>query len=98
MMALQRAFSFGRFKCSNASAKIIPAEYLRDGYVLIIKKNLVSKFCLACIEDFFSSKGLRVIKNGNYLTIESPTPSQLLTACRNEKDDFSIRHRETAQV
>jgi hypothetical protein len=70
-MALCRAFSVGRFKCSNASPKITPAEYLRDGYVLAIKKNSVNKFCINCFQSFFSSKGLRVTDCESYLTIES---------------------------
>jgi hypothetical protein len=72
VMALYRVFSAGRFKCSGASPKVTPAAYLSEGYVLKIKKNLTNKFCLNCIEYFFSNKGLRVTQDENYLTIESP--------------------------
>jgi len=71
-MALHRAFSVGLFKCSGASPKIMAAEYLSDGYVLKIKKNLTKKLCLSCIEYFFSNQGLRVTQDENYLTIQSP--------------------------
>jgi hypothetical protein len=56
----------------GASPKIMPAEYLRDGYLLKIKKNLTKKLCLSCIEYFFSNQGLRVTQDENYLTIQSP--------------------------
>jgi hypothetical protein len=72
VMALYRAFSVGRFKCSGATPKVIPATYLSDGYALTIKKNLTKERCFSCIEYFFSSKGLRVTQNENYLTIQSP--------------------------
>jgi hypothetical protein len=70
-MALYRAFSVGRFKCSGASPKIIVADFQSEGYVLKISKGSAEKFCLGCIRDFSKSKGLIVTENGAYLTIHS---------------------------
>ena len=72
MMALYRAFSVGRFKCSGIIPKIVAAEYLGDGYVLKIKKNSTTKFCLNCVEHFFNKKGLRFTQDKNYTIIQSP--------------------------
>jgi hypothetical protein len=71
IMALQRAFSIGHFKCSGISPKICVADYLGDGYVLRIKKGPVNKFCFNCIEDFCTEKGLHICMYGDYLTIYS---------------------------
>jgi hypothetical protein len=71
-MALYRAFSVGRFRCSGASPKITVADYQSEGYVLKIKKSSREKFCLNCIRDFSKKRGLIVTENGNYLTIQSP--------------------------
>ncbi len=71
-MALSRAFSVGRFKCSKAKPKITIGEYLNDGYSLAIDKKVASKFCLSCIKDFTSERGLRTTENQNYLIIQSP--------------------------
>jgi len=72
VMALYRAFSVGRFKCSGANPKVISAPYLSDCYALTFKKNLIKERCHNCIEYFFSNKGLRVTQNDNYLVIQSP--------------------------
>ena len=72
VMALYRAFSDGRFKCSGANPKVIQAIYLSEGYALTIKKNLIKERCFNCIKYFFSNKGLQVTQNNNYLTIQSP--------------------------
>jgi hypothetical protein len=72
-MALYRAFSVGLFKCSGASPKIMPAEYLSDGYNIKIEKNLPKKLCYDCIGYFFGNKGLRVTQDEKYLTIQSPS-------------------------
>ena len=71
-MALYRAFSVGRFKCSGALPKIGISEFLSEGYVLKVAKASVSKFCLNCIRDFCVSKGLGLTEDAGYLTINSP--------------------------
>ena len=70
-MALYRAFSVGRFKCSGALPKIGISEFLSEGYVLKVTKNSVSKFCLNCIRNFCAGEGLRLIEDADYLTIYS---------------------------
>jgi hypothetical protein len=72
VMALYRAFSVGRFRCSGASPKITIADFQSEGYVLKIPKSHAEKFCLNCIRDFSKNKGLIVNENGDYLTIHSP--------------------------
>jgi hypothetical protein len=72
VMALQRAFLYGRFKCSGAVPKVSVAEYLTDGYALVIGKASTKRFCLGCFKNFFKNKGFRVTENENYLTINSP--------------------------
>jgi len=70
-MALYRAFSYGRFRCSGAMPKVSVVDYQREGYALVIRKGTAKKFCLRCIKDFFSNKGLRAREDENYLTIHS---------------------------
>ena len=70
-MALYRAFSVGRFKCSGASPKIALSDFLSEGYVLKVTKNSASKFCLNCIKAFCNNKGLRFVEDADYLTIHS---------------------------
>jgi hypothetical protein len=68
-MALQRAFSVGRFKCSGISPKINIANFLSEGYVLKVKKNSARKFCLNCIRKFCTTNGLRLTEDADYLTL-----------------------------
>jgi hypothetical protein len=70
-MALYRAFSVGRFRCSGALPKIGIGDFLSEGYVLKVTKNSVNKFCLNCIRDFCIKKRLRITEDANYLTINS---------------------------
>jgi hypothetical protein len=71
-MALHRAFSVGRFKCSGASSMIKAADFADEGYVFVIRKDSTRKFCLRCIKDFFSNKAFRATENDNYMTIHYP--------------------------
>ncbi len=71
VMALSRAFSVGRFKCSRATPKITIGEYLNDGYSIAIDKVATNKFCLGCIRNFTSERGLRMSENKKYLVIRS---------------------------
>jgi hypothetical protein len=70
-MALYRAFSVGRFKCSGTSPKISIGDYLSEGYVLKVTKTSANKFCLNCIREFCVSKGLGFTEDADYLTIHS---------------------------
>ncbi len=73
VMALQRMFSVGRFKCSGPSAMVAKAEFPREGYVLLIKKKMSGRFCLGCVRDFVAKKpALRLAENEDYLTVYSP--------------------------
>ena len=70
-MALYRAFSAGRFRCSGAKPKVCVVDCQKEGYALVIKRDLARKYCLCCIKDFFSDKGFRTREDENYLTIHS---------------------------
>ncbi len=73
VMALQRMFSVGRFKCSCASAMVAKAEFPHEGYVLVIKKKTSGKFCLGCVRDFVARRhALRLAENADCLTVYSP--------------------------
>ena len=70
-MALYRAFSVGRFKCSGATPKIIVADYQGEGYVLKIKRASTETICLKCIKDFSKKRGFIVTEDKAYITIQS---------------------------
>ena len=70
-MALYRAFSVGRFKCLCASPAVVAADFPSRGYALVIRKELVKKFCVNCAKDYFLNKGLQVLENKKFLTIQS---------------------------
>ncbi len=70
VMALQRAFKSGRFKCSEASTMVTAAEFPFEGYALVIKKDIAGDFCFKCIRDFVAKRPpLRLAESENYLTI-----------------------------
>ena len=69
-MALYRAFSVGRFKCSGTSPKIIAADYLTEGYNLVVDKDATKIFCLGCIKNFAESE-FHVTEDENYLVVRS---------------------------
>jgi len=71
-MALHRAFSVGRFKCSGIVPKITAAEFLTEGYALVIAKDSAKKFCLGCVKKFIMGKGFRATEDKKYLTIYAP--------------------------
>ena len=72
-MALYRAFSVGRFRCSRLKSKVsIVTAYPSEGYHLTIKKDPAKAWCLGCIRYFGASRGLLVAEDENYLTISSP--------------------------
>jgi len=72
-MAFYRAFSVGRFRCAEASPRIKVAEFPREGYALVIRKESARKFCLGCIRNFIANKSaLRATETESYLTINSP--------------------------
>ena len=71
VMALYRAFSVGRFKCSGASPKITITDFLGEGYVLKVAKNSASKYCLNCIKEFCADEGLRFDEDAHYLTVHA---------------------------
>lgn len=48
------------------------AEYLTEGYILMVKKDSAKKCCVFCIKNFLRDKRLQVEENENYLTIYSP--------------------------
>ncbi|MBT0159492.1 hypothetical protein G4O51_05860 [Candidatus Bathyarchaeota archaeon A05DMB-2] len=70
-IALYRAFSVGRFKCSGTTPKIIVADYQGEGYVLKIKKVSTKTICLECIKEFSKKRGLIVTEDKAYMTIQS---------------------------
>jgi hypothetical protein len=70
-MALQRAFSFGRFKCACTSPMITVAEYPTEGYALMLKKDAAKKCNVYCIKKFIRDKKLQMKESENYLTISS---------------------------
>jgi hypothetical protein len=72
IMALYRAFSVGRFKCAGAKPAISIAEYVNEGYSLMIRRGSTRKYCLTCVKKFAASKGLRVTENESYLTVHNP--------------------------
>jgi RNase P subunit RPR2 len=72
MVTLYRAFSVGRFKCSRIVPKISVAEYLTDGYALVIAKDSTRMFCLGCVKKFTLGKGFRVTEDEKYLTVYAP--------------------------
>jgi hypothetical protein len=72
VMALYRAFSVGRFRCSGVSPKISITDFLSEGYVLKVAKKSVRKYCLDCIRDFSINEGLRLSEDESYLSIHSP--------------------------
>jgi hypothetical protein len=78
IMALYRAFSVGRFKCSGALPKIGVADLLCDGYVLKVMKNSARTFCLNCIRDFCFRKGFSLAEDADYLTIRSSSENSCL--------------------
>jgi hypothetical protein len=82
-MALYRAITVGRFKCSCAAPKITVGEFLGEGYVLTIKKNSANKFCLNCIRYFFSKGKLKITEDENYLTIRSPLRNEGVVRLEN---------------
>jgi hypothetical protein len=72
-MALYRAFSVGRFKCSKTVPKLSAVtEYPSEGYALVIRKDSTKTFCLGCIKSFFMNKGLLISESKNYLTVRAP--------------------------
>ncbi len=71
VMALQRAFRAGRFKCSGASTLVSAAEFPFEGYVLVVRKKSVRKFCLGCFRIFLGKRPLKSTESENYLTIYS---------------------------
>lgn len=71
VMALQRAFRAGRFKCSRASTLVSAAEFPFEGYVLVVRKNSVRKLCLGCFRIFLGKKPLRATESRDYMTIYS---------------------------
>ena len=71
IMALYRAFSVGRFRCSGASVVVSSADFPSKGYALIVRKDSAKKFCLGCIKDFVAKRALEATENGQYLTIYS---------------------------
>ena len=103
-MALYRAFSVGRFKCSGALPKIGVTDFLSEGYVLKVTKNSASKFCLNCISDFCVNNRLKVTEDAGYLTISSPCDVSKDTLENREKlfsmypaDSFSKERSVTSQ-
>jgi hypothetical protein len=71
-MALHRAFSGGCFRCSGVSPTISVADFPKEGYALVIRKDLAKDFCLGCIKDFVAKReALRMVENEKYLTIHS---------------------------
>ncbi len=70
VMALYRAFTAGRFKCSEASVAVSVAGYPGDSYVLVIRKASARKFCLQCVRDFVAKRSLRLTEDRKYLTIQ----------------------------
>ena len=79
VMALYRALSVGRFRCSRTSPKIGVSGLLSEGYVLKIAKNSANNFCLNCFRNFCNKKGLRFTEDENYITIHSPLKDQLIS-------------------
>ena len=79
VMALYRAFSVGRFRCSRTSPKIGVSGLLSEGYVLKIAKNSTNNFCLNYFRNFCNNKGLRFIEDENYITINSPLKDELIS-------------------
>ena len=71
-MALYRAFKVGRFKCLCASPVVMPADFPSQDYALVIRKEPAIKFCLNCTKNYFVKKGLKVVENKKFLTIQSP--------------------------
>ncbi len=70
VMALQRAFKSGRFKCSSASTMVTEAEFPLEGYALVVKKELAGEFCLKCVRDFVAKRpSLRLSESETLLTI-----------------------------
>jgi hypothetical protein len=70
-MALFRAFSVGRFKCLCRSPAVVAADFPSRGYALVIRKELAKKFCIDCAKNYFLNKGLQVLENDKFLTIQS---------------------------
>ena len=70
-MALYRAFSVGRFRCSSASLVVSRAAFPSEGYVLVVRKDSAKKFCLNCIKDFAAKRALEATESEKYLTIYS---------------------------
>jgi len=70
-MALYRAFSVGRFKCSGASLVVSNADFPSGGYSIVVRKDPAKKFCLRCIKDFVATRALNATENEKYLTIHS---------------------------
>ncbi len=72
VMALYRAVSAGRFRCSGISPVVKVDGYTNEGYVLVLRKNSTEKLCLRCIRKFVASKpSLQATEDQNYLTIHS---------------------------
>ncbi len=70
VMALYRAFTAGRFKCSDMLVAVSVAGYRGEGYALVIRKASARKFCLQCIRDIVAKRPLRLTENTKYLTIQ----------------------------
>ncbi len=71
-MALCRAFSGGRFKCSGISPKIVAADFRSGGYNIVIKKDSARKLCLGCIREFVKKRPLYATEDEKFLIIYHP--------------------------
>ncbi len=72
VMALQRMFSVGRFKCSGASAMVTTANFPHQGYDLMVRKNGTRKRCFGCFREFIKQKpALKMTESVDQLTIYS---------------------------
>ncbi len=68
-MALYRAFSVGRFRCSGISPKIITSDFSGGGYNIVIRKESARKFCLGCIREFVKKRPLYTTEDEKFLII-----------------------------
>jgi hypothetical protein len=72
IMALYRAFSVGRFRCTGAKPVVMVGDFPSQGYTLVIRKESAKKFCLGCVKDFVAKRAaLGMVENEKYLTIHS---------------------------
>lgn len=72
VMALQRAFSAGRFKCSRASTMVATADFPHKGYSLIVRKSGTNKLCVGCFRKFIKQKpALQMVEDADYLAVYS---------------------------